>query len=104
MEDYAGWWQLEAANKTVPFTCIEIPKDHVDEVRCYDKTGDRIDAGYADYNEQRARNGNPLIVFTFDGIGEFGANASGSADGTRWLELSYHGQWFSFYYQETPKF
>jgi hypothetical protein len=104
MDDYMGWWRLAEANSAIPITYIEILRDNTDEARCYDKNGGIVDIGYTDYSEQRALNGSLLIVFTFDMIGEVGADAAVSADGGRWLDVNYNGKWYSFDYQETPAF
>lgn len=104
MADYIGWWQSEEDSEAAPFTCIEIPKDGADEVRCYDKNGDMIDIGNANYDEQRALNGNSLIVFTFSNIGEFGGSASRSTEGERWLDIGFGEKTIAFYYQSESPF
>jgi len=101
--DYTGWWQSEETTEAVLFNYIEMPQDDTGEVRCYDKNGDMIDTGHTDYNEQRALNGNSLIVFSFSNIGEFGATAAGTTDGERWLDIRFGDKTVSFYYRsESP--
>lgn len=104
MADYIGWWQLEETAETTPFVCVEIPKDNAGVVRCYNERGEMIDTGYTDYSEQRALNGNPLIVFTFNNIGEFGATEARLTDGERWLSITFDDIARTFYYQSESPF
>ncbi len=69
--DYIGWWQLTDNRGDAPFAYIEIPEDDASVVNCYDRNGGLIDTGYFDYSEQRALNGNALIVFVFESIGPY---------------------------------
>jgi len=104
MADYIGWWHLEDDVEAAPFTCVEISKDNAGEVRCYDKKGGMIDTGYTDYNEQRALNGNSLIVFSFGNIGEFGATAAISTNEERWLDIKVGDMTLTFHYQNESPF
>ncbi len=103
IEDYIGWWKLEK-NGDIPFSCIEIPKDNIDEVRCYDEKGNFVDRGDTDYSEQRMLNGNALIVFIFDNIGELTVYPSDSEDGAKWMYVRYNDQMNTFKYQEILPF
>ena len=78
--DYLGWWQLIEQNDEAPFAYIEITAENVGDVNCYDISGSLVDKGYIDYNEQRALNGNSLIVFIFEEIGEYGATSYSVVD------------------------
>lgn len=97
--DYAGFWQSDESEEGADFTGILIPAENSDEARCYDESGRIIDNGYTDYSEQRALGGNPLIVFTFDSLGEFGAYAASSESGERWLDIKFGDKTVTFYYQ-----
>lgn len=99
---YAGWWQLTDGSSDAPFVLIEIPKDNSSVVNCYDADGNLVDAGYTDYSEQRALNGNPLMVLVFDNLGQYAADKYVVADDNAYLsiwnkdqfeaELSYLGE------------
>jgi len=102
--DYTGWWQSEETTEAVLFNYIEMPQDDTGEVRCYDKNGDMIDTGHTDYNEQRALNGNSLIVFSFGNIGEFGATAAISTNEERWLDIKVGDMTLTFHYQNESPF
>jgi hypothetical protein len=72
--DYIGWWQLDDHNEDSPFVYIEIPEEDSGTVNCYDANVVVLDTGFINYSEQRAWNGNDLMVFIFKNIGEYGAN------------------------------
>jgi len=84
--DYAGWWQLDEYDESIPFAFIEIPTDDPGRVFGYDGDGRLIADGWTDYNAQRALNGNALIVFIFDEIGDYGAYPY-SAESDRYMHI-----------------
>lgn len=86
VNDYAGWWQLADHSGAAPFACIEIPADDPAVVNCYDENGKLIDTGLTDYSEQRALNGNALMVFVFQNIGEYSVSPYNSGD-SKHLEI-----------------
>ncbi|MDR0433684.1 MAG: hypothetical protein LBH21_01305 [Gracilibacteraceae bacterium] len=78
--DYIGWWQLDDYDEDSPFVYIEIPEEDSRDVNCYDANFDLIDTGFINYSEQRALNGNDLMVFIFSNIGEYGASPYDTPD------------------------
>ncbi len=101
--DYAGWWKLAEGNEA-PFEYIEISEENAGDTRCYSEDGETVDAGYADYSEQRRLNGKTLIVFVFEELGEFAVPGDGSDGDERWLHVDCGDDWATFYYTETPPF
>lgn len=89
--DYVGWWQLKDYSGAAPFVCIEIPTDDPGIVNCYDENGKLIDTGFTDYSEQRALNGNALMVLVFQNIGEYSVSPYNSGD-SRHLEIRDSGE------------
>ncbi|MDR0918963.1 MAG: hypothetical protein LBM93_06890 [Oscillospiraceae bacterium] len=96
LEDYAGRWKAEESDTFAPFFSIEIFADGTGEVTCYNRNGEIVDSGYADYDEQRALNGKSLIVFSFDNIGEFGATVTSMTGGERRLDIKFGEKSISF--------
>ncbi|MDR0946592.1 MAG: hypothetical protein LBM87_02440 [Ruminococcus sp.] len=86
IEDFIGVWQAEES-ADAPFVSIEIAEGGT--VYAYNKRGDKVDSGYADYDEQRALNGNALIVFSFDNLGDYGAYAGTYTDDLHWLDIDF---------------
>lgn len=76
--DYIGLYQLTGHEDDAPFTLAEIPEDDSGYIYMYD--GESLVAkSCIDYSEQRALNGNPLMVISFvinDAISEIGIFAS----------------------------
>ncbi len=76
--DYIGLYQLTGHKGDTPFTLAEIPEDDSGYMYMYD--GESLVAeSCIDYSEQRALNGNPLMVISFvinDEISEIGIFAS----------------------------
>ncbi len=101
--DYAGWWKL-AEGDEAPFAYIEISGENAGDIRCYSEDGELIYAGYADYSEQRALNGNALIVFIIEELGEFAVHYGDSDDGARWLIAAFDEDWAEFFYMDAPPF
>ncbi|MDR0424585.1 MAG: hypothetical protein LBH39_03895, partial [Clostridiales Family XIII bacterium] len=71
--DYIGRWELTEYDGDAPFAYIEITEESPYTVSCYDADAGLIDTGFINYSEQRALNGNDLMVFIFKDIGEYGA-------------------------------
>ncbi len=71
-----GMWQYNGDAES-PFASLELFSS---EVTAYDEEGLAIGIGTYDYNEQRALNGNPLLVIWVDGYGEYGGYNYSSMD------------------------
>jgi len=86
--DYTGWWLVSSTEGSAPFMFIEVSEDDWVTVYCYTESGDFVDLGFVDYNEQRALNGKDLIVFVFEDIGEYGAQPYGTEGGGKYMSLT----------------
>lgn len=90
--DYIGLYQLAGHEGDAPFTLAEIPES--DSGWMYLYKGDSLVAGsLIDYSEQRALNGNPLMVISFpagDGTSEIGISVS-FAEGRAELHMRGYG-------------
>ncbi len=102
--DYAGWYS-NALDSDMPFHVMEI-NDY--SAIAYDLDGNVIGEAVGDYSEQRALNGNPLIVLEFDELdlsyGVFGSPED-SIDLIPIDEWSTEdGNMYTFYHQQNTPF
>ncbi len=73
---YNGVWTL-ISDTDLPFYYLDTQDD---TIVCFDENTRVLDYGTMNYDKERAAQGGPEIIFTFDNIGEFGASFKGSAD------------------------
>ncbi len=104
--EYEGWWKLMFEDAQAPFYYLEIDIEGV--AACYDQSSVLLDSGYADYDAQRALNGNPLIILPFESLGIFASDGDNSAD-SQSIDIMLADEWndpartvFSYEYLETP--
>ncbi len=102
--DYSGWYS-NALDSDMPFHVM-----HIDDSSAfaYDLDGNIIGEAYGNYDEQRALNGNPLIVLEFDDLG-LSYGVIGSPEDS--IDLIPIDEWstdddnvYTFYHQENTPF
>ncbi len=102
--DYIGWYS-NALDSDMPFHVMHIDGE---SAFAYDLDGNVIGEAYGNYDEQRALNGNPLIVLEFDEL-ELSYGVIGSPEDS--IDLIPIDEWstdddnmYTFYYQQNTPF